>query len=343
VALLVLLLAVTTVLVGSPLGRIAHADPAPPATPAFGPWIDAPASYEAPTQCLTTVQPGVQLLQELLTTTYGRTSFGTLRACSGGVATSEHNEGRALDFMLSVSNPADAAVARSFLGWLLATDADGHPFANARRLGVMYVIWDKQMWRAYDPVWKPYTGASEHTDHIHISVSWEGARLETSFWRPDLSTSCDPAVVDCSLATADVDVYTTPGYHSSGGRLWLTRCEAYGAATRCWTYIRGTKVVATSSGYTSTTGWVFNNLTYVDQWRTSWDANMLAVAGLHDSAGRQWKVTCTPDVTTGPRTCKAWIWATVVSRTATSTGFVYRTYATWRFNDQVRLTAPPAS
>src|SRR6476469_7654797 len=298
--LLVLLLALAALLVWSPLARAAHADPTPPATPAFGPWIDPPASYEAPSQCLSTVQPGTQLLRDLLTTTYGMTSFGTLRACSG-TATSEHNEGRALDVMLDVSDPQDATVARSFLGWLLATDAQGHTFANARRLGVMYLIWNKQMWRAYDPVWKPYTGSSEHTDHIHVSLSWEGARLETSFWRPALSTACDPAVVQCALATKDADVYTSPGYHWSAGRLWLTTCEPYATATRCWTSIKGTRVVRTATGYTTTQGWVFNNLTYVDQWRASWDVNMLVQPGLHESAGRQWKVSCTPDATTGPR------------------------------------------
>lgn len=124
-AVAVLLLAVGAQLGPGAAGAQATTPPPPPATPTFGPWIDQASSYEAPSQCLSTVQPGVQLLQDLLRTTYGRTSFGTLRACSGGTATSEHNEGRALDFMLDVANPADVAVAQSFLGWLLAADAQG--------------------------------------------------------------------------------------------------------------------------------------------------------------------------------------------------------------------------
>jgi peptidoglycan hydrolase-like protein with peptidoglycan-binding domain len=46
----------------------------------------------------------------------------------------------------------------------------------------MYVIYNKQMWRAYDPGWTAYSGYSSHTDHIHISLTWNGARGHTSFW-----------------------------------------------------------------------------------------------------------------------------------------------------------------
>jgi peptidoglycan hydrolase-like protein with peptidoglycan-binding domain len=46
----------------------------------------------------------------------------------------------------------------------------------------MYVIFNKQIWRGYSPGWTSYTGASPHTDHIHISLTWNGARGHTSFW-----------------------------------------------------------------------------------------------------------------------------------------------------------------
>ena len=54
----------------------------------------------------------------------------------------------------------------------------------------MYVIWNKHSWNAYDrtPAWVPYTGANPHTDHIHISLSWDGALKRTSFWTGTATT-----------------------------------------------------------------------------------------------------------------------------------------------------------
>ncbi len=48
----------------------------------------------------------------------------------------------------------------------------------------MYIIWDKKIWGAYSASqgWRPYVGASEHTDHIHFSFSWAGAMAHTSWW-----------------------------------------------------------------------------------------------------------------------------------------------------------------
>ncbi len=123
---------------------------------------------------------------------YGTQTIGTTRACSSG-GKSEHKDGRALDWMLDSTDPADKALADSFLAWLVGPDAQGVPAGNARRLGVMYVIWNKQSWNAYDrtPAWVPYTGANPHTDHIHISLSWDGALKRTSFWTGVATTRYD--------------------------------------------------------------------------------------------------------------------------------------------------------
>ena len=75
----------------------------------------------------------------------------------------------------------------------------------ARRLGVMYIGWNNQMWRGYDigRGWDELRGcyaASKagtaydnecHRSHVHISLTWEGAMALTSFWsgtpvNPDL-------------------------------------------------------------------------------------------------------------------------------------------------------------
>ena len=52
----------------------------------------------------------------------------------------------------------------------------------AARLGIMYVIYNRKIWASYSPGWRDYTGADPHTSHIHISLSWNGARGHTSFW-----------------------------------------------------------------------------------------------------------------------------------------------------------------
>lgn len=341
-AVVLLCVALLTALVAAP-AQAAVVLPAPPVTPTFGAWIDPIQGYDPATQCLTTVQPGTELLKDLLTKTYGRTAFDTLRACSGGVATSEHNDGRALDFMLSAAVPADAAVASSFLTWLLKTDDAGVAVANARRLGIMYVIWNRQMWQAVDPVWRPYTGTSPHTDHIHISLSWVGARLQTSFWQPYLSTACDSAVSVCALPTAAVDVYTAPGYHVSGGRIWSTWCEPYGTATRCWTSIKASQVALSASGsYVVVYGWAFNNLTYVDRVSPSWEVNPLAIPGAQTIGGRSWNVVCSVPVASGARVCQDYIWTTGVSRVLVGGVYVFQPYAKFVYNSVVRLAAPLA-
>ncbi len=56
---------------------------------------------------------------------------------------------RGLDALVRV--PAQKAQADAFVNWLLAPAADGTPHAMARRLGIMYIIWNNRMIRMYDP------------------------------------------------------------------------------------------------------------------------------------------------------------------------------------------------
>jgi hypothetical protein len=149
-----------------------------------GPDIEGYARYEPQTTCDPTPKPGTVALRNLLLSRYPNTqSFGISRACDvGGV--SEHKEGRAFDWGANVNSAAQRASVDSFLAALFATDSYGHKDALARRLGVMYVIWNQQIWGAYnaDAGWRPYSGDSPHTDHVHISLSWAGARAETSYY-----------------------------------------------------------------------------------------------------------------------------------------------------------------
>jgi hypothetical protein len=167
---------------------------AAPTTPNFTASIDGYPGYVGQSSCDPAAKPGVVGVRNLLNRTYGTHTAGISRACNVG-AQSEHKEGRALDYHFNYFNTTDRAKAQDFINWLLATDRHGNRHAMVRRLGIMYVIWNRRIWKAYEASsgWQPYSGASPHTDHIHLSFSWAGARQRTSWWtydppRPDPMT-----------------------------------------------------------------------------------------------------------------------------------------------------------
>ncbi len=177
------------------LGATASAAPRPPVPLSLPATAESLSGYLPASSCDPGSKPGAVALGRLLTTTYPGTTFGVSRSCGvDPLPTSEHYEGRAVDWMNSVRNPAQAAQASAVIGWLTATDANGVTFANARRLGVMYVIWDNKIWGAYATGrgWRPYSTCAQHPekswdstchrDHMHLSLSWAGAMGRTSYW-----------------------------------------------------------------------------------------------------------------------------------------------------------------
>src|SRR5262249_5541726 len=95
---------------------------------------------------------------------------------SGHMAGSAHYEGRAIDVFF---RPVDADNKRK--GWALAH----YLVANAKRLHIATVIFDKQIWTASrsDEGWRDYTPPEltgnetadelkilEHRDHVHVDV-----------------------------------------------------------------------------------------------------------------------------------------------------------------------------
>jgi hypothetical protein len=160
---------------------------AAPTAPIFGPAIDPYQLYDGQDMCDPTAKPGVRDFRDLLARTYGRADWGITRACGIG-GRSEHKEGRALDYPFDATNSAELAQARDLLDWLLATDRYGNEHALARRLGIMYIIWDYQIWRPYSnpPSWRPRacdgTPTDCHTNHIHFSFSRAGAWQQTTWW-----------------------------------------------------------------------------------------------------------------------------------------------------------------
>ena len=162
-----------------------------PNSPWVGLWdedIEPLASYQPQQVCSPSPKPGTQGFHDLVLRTYPDSGdFGISRDCAQG-GRSEHKEGRAWDWGVNVNDPEQKEHAAEVIGWLLATDEYGHQFAMARRLGVMYVIFNGHIWSAYDAAagWRPYHGPNAHTDHVHVSFDIDGGQGATSFWRIDI-------------------------------------------------------------------------------------------------------------------------------------------------------------
>jgi peptidoglycan hydrolase-like protein with peptidoglycan-binding domain len=178
-----------------PLYRSAVSTVPLPAAPASVPAdIEGLARYVPANSCDPHAKPGTTAVGDLLKATYG-SFYGIDRTCgTDPLPTSEHYDGRALDYFLDVHVARQRAEAQALIAWLFADDAQGRPYANARRLGVMYLIWNNRIWGAYRAAegWRPYSSCAVrtsaaydttcHRDHIHISLSWEGAMKRTSYW-----------------------------------------------------------------------------------------------------------------------------------------------------------------
>jgi hypothetical protein len=154
--------------------------------------IEPLADYVEQVSCQPGYRTGTLALARLLVTTYPNTSYGGAYACGMDGNRSEHYDGRAIDWMNTVRDPVQAAQAAAVIKFLLATDKAGNTFANARRLGVMYIIWNNKMWGAWGGTWSDYNNCAKtpstamdspcHRNHMHISLSWNGAKGRTSFW-----------------------------------------------------------------------------------------------------------------------------------------------------------------
>lgn len=72
---------------------------------------------------------------------------------TGSVSNSDHPKGLALDVMMPL-------IGNQISTWAIN---------NAARLGITYIIWNRQIWQ--NGKWSRYSGPSPHTDHVHISFS----------------------------------------------------------------------------------------------------------------------------------------------------------------------------
>lgn len=147
--------------------------------------LEGYAKYAPQKKCVRKDRVGTVQLARWLSMR-GGTYGGTLRSCGSG-GQSEHKDGRAFDWMLDADSEDDAMTAEAFIVEAFADDEIGGTHALARRMGIMYVIWDDKIysaWYNFEP--RPYKAGSSktsrHRDHIHISLSKRGANAKTSWF-----------------------------------------------------------------------------------------------------------------------------------------------------------------
>jgi hypothetical protein len=154
--------------------------------------------YDHASRCRPDPAPGTLALESWLGLHLRGASWGIMRCEKLSRRDfSLHSEGRALDWHLDATDPADRRAARRFIRLLLATDSAGNRHALARRMGIQEIIWDCRSWWSGSDGMDDYSvcftergkrraGVSPtlaHRDHIHFGLSRAGAAKRTSFWR----------------------------------------------------------------------------------------------------------------------------------------------------------------
>lgn len=93
-----------------------------------------------------------------------------VRKVAGTSTPSLHSEGRAIDLPLVVTSAPQKLLADQLF---LAFQATGIS------MGLDHVIWNRQIWSAGKGGPRPYTGASPHTDHMHVAFTRDGSQKTT--------------------------------------------------------------------------------------------------------------------------------------------------------------------
>jgi hypothetical protein len=95
-----------------------------------------------------------------------RAGFSNFVGCHRNGGPFEHPKGRACDWSLQKSG---FSVSHNATMKKYGNDLMAFLVRNADNLGILYVIWFKQIWFPATG-WKTYHGPSAHTDHVHVSV-----------------------------------------------------------------------------------------------------------------------------------------------------------------------------
>ena len=211
-------------------GGPAQAVAAQPRTPAFPAQIEPYPRYERETECDPVAKPGAVDLVAIIKATYGSAEVANIpRACTG-TGSSGHHSGRAVDWMANARVATQRQKGDAFVAWLLATDSYGNRHAMARRLGINYIIWNSKKlylfdvaagWTEYQDCVRVRTSAADdnycHRNHVHVSMLWTGARMQTSWWTGGAGLPLTPRVADLgAVSTGPTDgLVTSPDVDAS--------------------------------------------------------------------------------------------------------------------------------
>ncbi|MFC5176831.1 hypothetical protein [Nocardioides taihuensis] len=161
------------------------------AGPASAKIEDYPA-YQPQTRCSPAAKVGTLRLATYLLH-HGGGDLGISRSCTIG-GTSEHKEGRAFDWALDATSKHDRKLAMWFIDMVRETDERGNEDAVARRMGIMYILWNDHSWSAWNGYEKAdYLSSScksvkkcsvtlRHRNHVHVSITRPAARGELSWY-----------------------------------------------------------------------------------------------------------------------------------------------------------------
>ena len=165
------------------------------------------SSYDPATHCAATKRPGMEAFAGWLDRHALGVSWGTYRCEMWGKhEASLHAEGRALDWHLDITVPAERREAQRLIQLMLAPDAAGNEQALARRMGIQEIIWDCGYWGAGMTEFKPYAPCVTkggrlrkrvdptvaHRNHVHFGLTKAGAAARTSFWRQQPDRAARP-------------------------------------------------------------------------------------------------------------------------------------------------------
>jgi hypothetical protein len=131
-----------------------------------GSWPSESCSVNDPTTSGCITARTLHMLQQAKAAGYKR-----YLSCYRSGGDGEHPKGRACDFAAATGGFEDrtATGGDKAYGDSLASWAKN----NASRLGIMYVIWYRQIWMP-NTGWRAYSGggspAADHTNHVHISM-----------------------------------------------------------------------------------------------------------------------------------------------------------------------------
>jgi hypothetical protein len=219
--------------------------------------IEGFAPYQEQFFCRHTVEPGVKAFERIVLKAYPRTwSDGDMRGCDVG-GTSEHKDGRAWDWGADHRTTTGRTAGKAMLRWLFATDSFGNTDAMLRRLGIMYIIWNKRIWGTWSQSWQPYSCSGVtacHVNHMHFSFDWAGAEKKSSYWTHTVSGIVEPPLPVLRHGHRTLTVRAATG---SKAAMWLL---AGGAryqvrATGIWHHGHGSSALADAACERTAHGW----------------------------------------------------------------------------------------